>query len=64
MNERKFIASYLFDDGEGKPEWSLEFYAKDFQEAQKKIIAIKETLRLDGELKQKIDAEDFDEGTE
>jgi hypothetical protein len=51
---RKFIATYLFDDGEGSPEWVLEFFAKDLDEAEKKLQAIKDTLKLDGELMQKI----------
>ena len=55
---KKFLASYLFDDGDGGVEWSLEFYAKDMEEAQRKVIAIKETLKFDGELSQSIEVEE------
>lgn len=59
MKEKIFLASYLFEDKEGEPvEWSLEFYAKDFEAAKQKIKAIKETLKLDGELSEKIEASD------
>lgn len=46
----KFIATYLFDNGESSVEWMLEFYAKDENEAKERIKAIKETLFYDGEV--------------
>jgi hypothetical protein len=59
MEEKIFLASYLFNDGRNETvEWGLEFYAKDFEEAKLKLKAIKETLKLDGELDTTIDASD------
>jgi hypothetical protein len=55
MKEKQFLATYLFDDGNGSVEWSLEFYAKDFEEAKLKLKAIKDTLKLDGELDEEVD---------
>ena len=52
--ENTFIASYLFDTGDGLPEWEIKFYAKDMEEAQSRIKAMRETLKFDGELKLEI----------
>ena len=61
-DDKVFLASYLFDDGRNiPPEWGLDFYAKDIDEAKLKIQAIKDTLKLDGELGEIIDASDESE---
>lgn len=57
-DDRKiFLASYLFNDEDGSPEWTLLLDAKDFEEAKLRIKAIKDTLKLDGELEEIIDAD-------
>lgn len=50
-NEKIYLASYLFDNNDKMSvEWGIQFHAKDMEEAKERIKAIKDTLKLDGEL--------------
>ncbi len=43
--DKQFLASYEH----GGSDWSLQFYALDWSDAQRKITSIRRTLELDGE---------------
>lgn len=46
MEEKIFLLEYEFNGSK----WSLEFYAKDWEEAKLKLESLKKTIKLSGTL--------------
>ncbi|QIG70799.1 hypothetical protein EVB91_248 [Rhizobium phage RHph_I1_18] len=53
INMYTFTASYRFDTEIGNRSYSIEFFADNFDDAYKRVDAIRKTISLDGQLMEK-----------